>query len=126
MKKIYLFAFGIGVGVVKSIADYFTETKKVNNLTIISGSRCEEEILYNDYFKEISDKYKNVSFSNIVSRGDLESKIRVGYIQDFISDFDFNDSDVYVCGQEKACNDLVAKVTSLNHTNCKFFIEGFH
>ena len=124
--KIYLFAFGIGVGVVKSIADYFTETKKVNNLTIISGSRCEEEILYNDYFKEISDKYKNVSFSNIVSRGDLESKIRVGYIQDFISDFDFNDSDVYVCGQEKACNDLVAKVTSLNHTNCKFFIEGFH
>ena len=92
--KIYLFAFGIGVGVVKSIADYFTETKKVNNLTIISGSRCEEEILYNDYFKEISDKYKNVSFSNIVSRGDLESKIRVGYIQDFISDFDFNDSDV--------------------------------
>ena len=107
--KIYLFAFGIGVGVVKSIADYFTETKKVNNLTIISGSRCEEEILYNDYFKEISDKYKNVSFSNIVSRGDLESKIRVGYIQDFISDYD-----------------LVAKVTSLNHTNCKFFIEGFH
>ena len=124
--KVYLFAFGIGIGVVKSIADYFTEIRNVDSLTIISGSRCEDEILYNDYFKEILDKHKNVLYSNVVSKGDLESKIQVGHIQDFISDFDFNDSDVYVCGQEKACNDLVLKVNSLNHSNCNFFVEGFH
>ena len=124
--KIYLFAFGIGIGVVKSIADYFTNIKKVDSLTIISGSRSEEEILYNEYFKQLSDNHKNVSFSNVVSRGTPESNIRVGYIQDFIGDYDFNDSDIYVCGQEKACNDLVAKVDSLGHTNCNFFIEGFH
>lgn len=124
--KVYLFAFGIGIGVVKSIADYFTTSRKIDNLTIISGSRKEDEILYNEYFKKLSDDHENVSFSNVISRGTPESNIRVGYIQDFIDDFDFNDSDVYVCGQEKACNDLVSKVKSMECTNCNFFIEGFH
>jgi ring-1,2-phenylacetyl-CoA epoxidase subunit PaaE len=124
--KIYLFAFGIGIGVVKSITDYYINSNKIENLTIISGSRNIDEILYNEYFKKISDSNKNVSFSNVVSNGTSESEVRVGYIQDFVGDFDFNNSDIYVCGQEKACNDLVKKINSLGYTNYNFFIEGFH
>lgn len=45
-EKVFLFAFGVGSGVVKSIADYFTNIKKVEQLTIITGSRSEDEILY--------------------------------------------------------------------------------
>ena len=40
--KVYLFAFGIGVGVVKSIADYFSNIKKIKSLVIVTGSRSED------------------------------------------------------------------------------------
>ena len=69
---------------------------------------------------------ENVFVDHIVSRIREGSSIKKGYIQDYINEFDFNNSDVYVCGQEKACNDLVEKIKSANPNNCNYFIEGFH
>lgn len=124
--KVYLFAFGVGVGVVKSIADYFANIHKVKHLTIYTGSRTEDEILYKEYFDNLSKNADNISVKYVVSNPAPESTFAKGYIQDFIGDLDFNNSDVYVCGQEKACNDLVSKVKSLEPSDCSFFIEGFH
>lgn len=124
--KVYLFAFGVGVGVVKSIADYFANVKKVKLLTIYTGSRSEEEIIYKDYFDSLVKSSDNIYTKYIVSKPNEGSTVPKGYIQDFIGDLDFNDSDVYVCGQVKACDDLVAKVNSMNPKDCSLFIEGFH
>lgn len=124
--KIYLFAFGVGAGVVKSIADYFSHQKNLKNLTIITGSRTEDEILHKNYFDELSQQLKNTSITHVVSRGTEHSPFPKGYIQNHINNFDFNNSDVYVCGQESACNDLVDKVKQMQPTNCNFLIEGFH
>lgn len=123
--KVFLFAFGVGAGVVKSIADHFSR-KDLESLTIITGSKHEKDILYKDYFDRLSDDFKNISVKHVVSRGDFEPTLSRGYIQDFIGDFDFNNSDVYVCGQEKACEDLVEKVKTKEPINCNFFVEGFH
>ena len=126
-QKIYLFAFGIGVGVVKSIAYYFSNINKVEKLTIITGSRSEDEIIYKDYFDKLSNDFKSITVIHVVSRGlNGASKILKGYIQDHIEGFDFNNADVYVCGQEKVCEDLVSKVKSMEPKDCNFFIEGFH
>lgn len=124
--KIYLFAFGIGAGVVKSIADYFSNIKKVEKVTIITGSRSEDEILYKEYFNDLAKNSNNISVMHVVSKLPEDSTIPRGYIQDHIDGFDFNNSDVYVCGQEKACNDLVQKIKLINPSYCSFFIEGFH
>ena len=124
--KIYLFAFGVGVGVVKSIADYFANIRKVDHLTIYTGSRTEDEILYKEYFDNLAKSSDNISVKYIVSSPSLESIFSKGYIQDYISDLDFNNADIYVCGQEKACNDLVSKAKSLEPYNCRYFVEGFH
>lgn len=123
--KVYLFAFGVGVGVVKSIADYFSNIKKVEHLTIYTGSRTEDEILYKDYFNNLS-KIDNVSVKYIVSSPGEGSNIPKGYIQNFISDLEFNNSDVYICGQEKACSDLFNKIKLKEPIDCNFFIEAFH
>ncbi|MFA6999606.1 MAG: FAD-dependent oxidoreductase [Candidatus Paceibacterota bacterium] len=124
--KVYLFAFGIGVGVVKSITDYFANIQPVKHLTIYTGSRNEDEIIYKDYFDNLSKSKDNISVKYIVSDPNVNSPFPKGYIQDFIGDLDFNNSDVYVCGQEKACSDLVSKVNSMNPQDCSFFIEAFH
>ncbi len=122
-EKIYLFAFGIGAGVVKSIADHFSKTKE---LTIVTGSKSEDEILYREYFDNLAKKFKNVSIKYVVS-GELENpKLLKGYVQNHIDMFDFNNSDIYVCGQEKACNDLVERIKLMKPSGCGFFIEGFH
>ena len=124
--RIYLFAFGVGVGVIKSVSDYFVNIKKVKNLTIITGSRSEDEILYKNYFNNLEKNYKNISVKHIVSKPSEGSGVYKGYIQDHIKGLDFNNSDVYICGQEKACNELVQKIKSTDPIDCNFFIEGFH
>jgi len=124
--KIYLFAFGVGAGVVKSIADHFFNQKNIKSLIILTGSKSEDEILYKDYFNSLFLDSENMFVDHIVSRIREGSSIKRGYIQDYINEFDFNNSDVYVCGQEKACNDLVEKIKSTNPNDCNYFIEGFH
>jgi len=124
--KKFLFAFGVGAGVVKSLADYFSTVNKVDSLTITTGSRREDEILYKEYFDNLAHTSQNTTIIHVVSEVQEGSQNLKGYIQDHIDAFDFNNSDIYVCGQERACNELVAKVSSMNPTGCNFFIEAFH
>jgi phenol hydroxylase P5 protein len=124
--KVYLFAFGVGVSVIKSVADYFSNIKKIDNLVVMTGSRNEDEILYKDYFNDLASKSDKIKVVYVVSKKNEGSTLQEGYIQDFINNFDFNNSDVYVCGQEKACDELVSKVKASNPNDCNFFVESFH
>lgn len=125
-KKIYLFAFGVGIGVVKSIADYFNTKNDIQKIVIVTGSKFEEEVLYKNYFSKLQKQSSKITVKHVVSRPTPESNYLRGYIQDHVAEFDFNNSDIYVCGQEQACLDLVDKIKSKNPQGCEFFIEGFH
>lgn len=124
--KVYLFAFGVGTGVVKSIADYFSRQRNIQSLTIFTGSKTEDEILHKDYFDELSKQSEAISVTHVVSRPKDNSNLPKGYIQDHIESLNFSNSDVYVCGQESACNELVEKIKSIQPTDTNYFIEGFH
>jgi NAD(P)H-flavin reductase len=125
-EKIYLFAFGVGAGVVKSLAGHFTTLAKRRDITIMTGSRSEAEILYKEYFDELARNNKKVKVSYVISQPKEHSPFRQGYVQDHLGGLDFNASDVYVCGQEAACAELVQKIKATSPTDCDFFIEGFH
>jgi phenol/toluene 2-monooxygenase (NADH) P5/A5 len=125
-RKIFLFAFGIGSGVVKSIAHYFSFIEKRGELVIMTGSKSEDEIIYRDYFNGLARDFDHVRALHVVSRETENPKTLKGYIQDHIDKFDFNNSDVYVCGQEKACTELVDRVRLMNPEDCHYFIEAFH
>ncbi|MFA5934537.1 MAG: FAD-binding oxidoreductase [Candidatus Paceibacterota bacterium] len=125
-KKIYLFAFGIGAGVVKSLANHFYNKDKTEDLMIMTGSRFEDEIIHKKYFDNLARTNKKVKVSHIVSRTQEGSLFKKGYVQDYVNDLSFDDSDVYVCGQKSACNDLIQKIREKKPVNCNFFIEGFN
>ncbi len=125
-KKIYLFAFGVGAGVVRSIAEHFIHRDPLEHLTIVTGSKSENEMLYQEYFDQLSHESAVVKTLHVVSKPNEGSNIPKGYIQHHIDIFDFNHSDVYICGQESACADLVNKIKSTNPDDCEFFIEAFH
>ncbi len=146
-ETLYLFAFGIGAGVVKSLAQAAVESDHVKKLVIVTGSRNQEDVLYKDFFDSFvsENNQKNKLQENLDSNSDLEkvskkevivdyvlsqggddSLYKKGYIQHHIDLFDYNNSDVFVCGQETACEELVSVIKTKNPIGCEFFVEGFH
>jgi NAD(P)H-flavin reductase len=125
-KKVYLFGYGIGAGVVKSLADHFVHKQDLQSLNIMTGNRNESEIIYRDYFDNLVSNQKSTHVHYVISSPESTTVHKTGYIQHHLEQFDFNDSAVYVCGQEKACEDLVEQVKNQQPINCQFFIEGFH
>ena len=123
--KAYLFGFGVGAGVVKSLSEHISKRENLTSLTIMTGNRTAEEILHKDYFDELAKTNTKVSVQYIVSDKD-QSLYPIGYIQEHVGNCDFNDADVYMCGQGVACQALEAAVKATNPQNCNFFIEDFH
>jgi glycine betaine catabolism B len=126
-ERAYLFAYGVGAGVVKSILDHVVAKGIAQKIVIMTGSRSEDEILHKAYFDSMAEKYPHIEVRHAISQPTVaDTLLRIGYIQDNIDGIDFNNSDVYVCGQEVACDSLVEKIKSQNPENCNFFIEAFH
>jgi ring-1,2-phenylacetyl-CoA epoxidase subunit PaaE len=124
--KIYLFAFGIGAGVVKSIAEHFSNKESLEKMIIVTGSRSEDEILYKKYFDMLAHTHPKIEVEYVVSRPKEDSAFKKGYVQNHIEGRDFNNCSVYICGQENACTQLVQKIKESNPTDCTFLVEAFH
>ncbi len=125
-KKICLFGFGVGAGVTKSLLDHFVREERVEHIILMTGSRSEDEILHKDYFDSVALHNTKVEVRHVVSQLSTRGILRAGYIQDNIDGINFNDVDVYVCGQQVACDQLTEKISAQNPQNCTFFIEAFH
>lgn len=124
-EKIYLFGFGVGAGVVKSLAEHHCKRKDMKQLVVITGNRSEDEIIYRAYFDALKMDAR-VRVAYVVSQPTTKESLPVGYIQNHIANYDFNDADVFVCGQVVACDALVAEVKTHAPTHCRFFVEDFH
>lgn len=122
--KIYLCGFGIGAGVVKSLAQELVRQNK--EITILIGSRTEEDIVYKEFFDTFAKTHSNVRVLHSISKPREHSQYKSGYIQHHVEGFDFNNADVYICGQESACDELKSTILAHNPVDCAFFIEGFH
>ncbi len=121
--KVFLFGFGVGAGVVKSLTEHMINRKDLASLTIVTGNRSIEEILHKDYFDHIANEKVTVTY---VVSDKTQTEYPSGYIQEHLSDYDFSNADVYMCGQKMACVALESAIRTTNPRNCNFFIEDFH
>lgn len=124
-KKVFLFGFGVGAGVVKSIAETIAKRSELGSLVIVTGNRSVEEILHKDYFDELVNSNIRVTVRYVVSDKN-QTEYPTGYIQENISEYDFNDSDIYMCGQGIACTALETAIKATVPQNSHFFVEDFH
>lgn len=124
-QKIYLFGFGIGAGVVKSLADHLAARPELESLTIMTGNRSTSELLHKDYFDTLAATDPTVSITYVVSDKE-QTEYPTGYIQEHIDGYDFDDADVYMCGQKIACDALLQAIETRQPNNCTFFVEDFH
>lgn len=123
---VHLFAYGIGAGVIKAIAEHSLQNPTVTAITITTGSRNEEDIVYKTYFDEIRENNPHVTVKYVISDPLDPNYPYKGYVQDHLENLIFNDSDIYMCGQEKACDALLKKIKAINPQNTSFFVEAFH
>jgi NAD(P)H-flavin reductase len=123
---VYLCGFGIGAGVVKSIADHIARKESLSSLTIFTGNRSVDEIIHKDYFDKLAASNPKVTVVYVLSQPDPEGRYPVGYIQDHVAGHDFTGADVYTCGQTVACTALVEAVKQQPSEGCTFFVEDFH
>lgn len=124
--RVYLFGFGIGAGIIRSIAHYLNTKDHVEKIIIITGSKHVDEIIHKKDFDELAALSPKVQVSYAVSQlKEDNTNFLPGYIQDHISSFDFNNSDVYICGQTVACYDLETAIRDTYPDDCSIVIEAF-
>ena len=123
--KIFLFAFGIGVSVIKSIASEMIANPEVKELFIVTGNTNEDEILYKDFLDNLWKNNEKVTVQYVLSKPKNLNYPYTGHIQDFIEDFDFDNSGVYICGSTKACESLKEKIESMKPENSQIIVEAF-
>lgn len=123
---VYLAAFGVGAGVIKAVLEHVLTEQNVTKIVLLTGSRTKNEILYREFFDTLATSHPHLTVTHIISDNTEISDYKKGYIQDHVAEYDFNHSDVYVCGQEAACNGLVDAIKKSNPTDISFFVEGFH
>ena len=123
-KRVFLFGFGVGAGVVKSLADHIVARPDLESLAIVTGNRSIPEILHKDYFDALAENPK-VSVKYVVSDKE-QRKYPTGYIQEHIAEYDFNNADIYMCGQGVACTALHEAIDATAPHNSTYFIEDFH
>lgn len=123
---LFLCGYGIGAGVIKAVLDSALEKNFITKIVLTTGSRNENDIIYKDYFDAVARAHPHVSVRYVISEPQDPAYPYIGYIQQHIDDYNFNDSDIYMCGQGKACDALTETIKSKNPQNITFFTEAFH
>ncbi len=123
---LFLCGYGIGAGVIKAVLDYALEKDFITKIVLTTGSRNEDDIIYKDYFDAMAVAHPHLSVRYVISDPKDPAYPYVGYIQQHIDDYNFNDSDIYMCGQGNACDALTETIKSKNPQNITFFTEAFH
>ncbi len=123
--RVFLFGFGIGAGVAKSLAEHFANREVLSSLTVMTGNRSVAEILHKDFFDTLARNNEKTEVVYVVS-DKSQSDYTTGYMQENLAGYDFNNADFYMCGQGVACEALEAEIRKLQPQNCNFFVEDFH
>lgn len=123
--RVFLFGFGVGAGVVKSLAEHLAKRPHISALTIVTGNRSIDEILHKDFFDQLAATRDAVSVTYVVS-DKTQTTYPSGYIQEHLAAYDFSRADVFMCGQGVACKALEAAILETTPQDCSFFIEDFH
>ena len=124
-ENIFLFAYGIGISVIKSILFDVLERDNVKNVTLVTGNRDESELLYREYLDSLASDHPKLTVRYVLSESTDNTYPYQGYIQNNIADLDFTASDAYICGPTKACESLIETIEKKHPADCAIHVEKF-
>lgn len=123
--KVFLFGFGIGVSVIKGLLPHLLRRDNITKITVLLGSRSEEEVLYRNFFEGLSVRDPRLVLRMVISRPLDSTYPFQGHLQDHVNGLDFEDASVYICGSKVAVESLKAKIEEGSSKPKEFLLEAF-
>lgn len=113
-KDLVFVSVGTGIAPFKSMIEYLLkESNFKKKITLIHGYRHEEDVLYEDYFKELEKQFPNFNQKIILSQPKKKYNLK-GHVQDFLPGENSNkENQFYICGMKTMIEDVLKKLNSL-------------
>ncbi|MBI5803528.1 FAD-dependent oxidoreductase [Candidatus Pacearchaeota archaeon] len=125
-KDLVFISAGTGISAFISMIPALLKSGFKKKMILIKGFKNEDDVLYEKEFTELSKKYKNFKFYNVLSqpKNNFENK---GYVQDFIGKYTSKDfqGDFYICGLKEMIFGVVSKLKSQGIAEDRIFFEKY-
>ena len=122
-KNIIFISTGTGIAPFRSIINNLLENNFGKNITLLTGYRYKEDILYEEEFKKFDEDYSIFSYFRILSRYGEENE--KGYVQKLIDEnFDLS-ADYYICGLKEMVNSVREHLESKGIKKENIFFEKY-
>jgi NAD(P)H-flavin reductase len=123
--RVFLFGFGIGVSVIRGLLPHLLRREEVTEVTVITGSRTEEESLYKEYFDAVASEDSRCRVITVISRPSKTTYPFRGYVQDHLAGLDFTGVSVYICGSKAAAESLQDAIAMKESQPKEVLVEAF-
>ena len=123
--NVFLFGFGIGVSVIKGLLPHLLRRKDIRQITVMTGSRNENEALYRDFIEDASMRDSRLSVKMVLSQPSDVAYPFKGYLQDHLGGLDFTDASIYICGSKAAAESLRDTIQKKESKVREFLLEAF-
>tara|TARA_Y100000034_G_scaffold126497_1_gene177815 strand:+ start:1149 stop:1832 length:684 start_codon:yes stop_codon:yes gene_type:complete len=103
-KDIVFVSIGIGITPFRSMIKDLLDKGFERKIVLITGYKFEEDVLFEEEFKDLEEKYDNFEYYNILSREGDEK----GYVQELVEENidKLKSSDFYLCGLKEMVNSM--------------------
>ncbi len=117
---------GVSIAPVKSIIENLLEKGHKGKLILIRGARNEEDLPYEEKFKELKLKHENFEYYNILSRPKQKDFENKGHAQKFILKFLPENffGDIYICGFFEMIEEIIKILENKGISKENVFNEG--
>jgi len=109
-KDLVFISSGSGIGPFRSMIRDLLENNFEYNITLLTGYRSEEDILYDNELTQLSEEHENFEYKTVLSQPSEVYEGPTGRVQDLIKSLEIpNQADYYICG----LNDMILSVRQL-------------
>lgn len=127
-KDLIFISAGTGISTFISMIPYLLKKEFKNKIILLKGFVNENEILYDEEFLKLQEKYKNFEFHNVLSNPKNKKFENKGYVQNFIDKYTPKNfqGNFYICGLGEMIDSVVKKLEDKGVKKNKIFFEKYN
>ncbi|MBS3083563.1 FAD-dependent oxidoreductase [Candidatus Pacearchaeota archaeon] len=126
-KDILFVSTGTGIAPFTCMIPYALERNN-NKITLFAGYKTENVVLYDNFFRDLLQKFENFKYKRIISLPkNVKYKGDKGYVQDLINKYLKNDfeGDIYVCGLPEMVEDVYSLLKNKGISKDRIYSEKY-